>query len=98
MNILVNAIHAIKDKGQIIISTQLEGKNVLLKIKDSGEGISKERLSKIFDPFYTTKEIGKGTGLGLSIVYDIVKQHNGNIRVNSEPGAGSEFLIRLPLN
>jgi signal transduction histidine kinase len=60
-------------------------------------GISPENLSKIFDPFFTTKEVGVGTGLGLSITYGIIQKHNGNIKVESEIGKGSNFIIELPM-
>ena len=97
LNILTNAIHAIEKQGVITIKIGSKKSNIIISIKDSGSGISKENLSKIFDPFFTTKEAGKGTGLGLSIAYNIVKDHNGTLEVNSEVNKGTEFKIILPL-
>lgn len=97
MNILSNAAQAIKDKGIIRIKTGEDSKNVYIKISDNGAGIPSEIISKIFDPFFTTKDVGKGTGLGLSISYSIIKNHNGNIEVESDVGKGSTFIISLPL-
>ena len=97
-NLLVNAAHAIEEHGRITVTTLAEGADVLLTIADTGRGISAEIQSKIFDPFFTTKEVGKGTGLGLSISYDIIRKHGGEITVASEPGAGTTFMIRLPVN
>lgn len=97
MNILVNAGHAIEgDGGLIKIKSWFENGQIYISIKDNGKGIPPENMKKIFEPFYTTKEVGKGTGLGLSLVYDIVKKHNGLIEVNSEVGVGTEFVISLP--
>ncbi|WP_156900576.1 PAS domain-containing sensor histidine kinase [Maridesulfovibrio bastinii] len=103
LNILVNAAHAISDdktkegKGLIKISTGIENNHVVIKISDSGCGISKENMEKVFDPFFTTKEVGKGTGQGLSIVHDIiVDKHGGSIDIESEPGVGTTFTVKLP--
>jgi signal transduction histidine kinase len=98
MNVLSNAIQAIPDKGEIKITTLLQDKNAVIKIKDSGTGISEQDKLKIFEPFFTTKDVGKGTGLGLSISYGIIKDHNGDVEVNSAPGKGTEFIIKLPIN
>jgi len=98
MNLLVNAAQAIPEKGEIRIKTWREDGHVMISIADTGTGIPGENLKKIFDPFFTTKEVGKGTGLGLSISYGIVKKHNGEITVNSEPGKGATFTVRLPIN
>ncbi len=98
MNILSNAIQAIKDKGIITITTKRkDNEMVCISIKDDGKGIPKENLNRIFDPFFTTKPVGKGTGLGLSISYNIVKEHHGRIKAESEPGKGTCFEIQLPI-
>ncbi|MBD3382605.1 MAG: PAS domain S-box protein [candidate division Zixibacteria bacterium] len=98
LNLLINAGQAIKHKnGLIKIRTYTDNDNIYISIKDNGEGISEKNLKKIFEPFYTTKEVGKGTGLGLSLVFDIIKKHNGDIAVESEIGEGTEFVISLPL-
>jgi len=96
MNILTNCIQAIEDKGDIYIQTVSSDIWVKIIIKDTGAGMSPEVKAHIFEPFYTTKDVGKGTGLGLSITYGIIEQHNGNIDVISEPGRGTEFIISLP--
>lgn len=97
MNILLNAIQAIEGKGKIWISTKTLNGSVEVTIKDSGKGIPEDIKSKVFDPFFTTKPVGKGTGLGLSISYNIIKNHNGEIAVESEPGKGTAFHIKLPV-
>jgi two-component system NtrC family sensor kinase len=102
MNILTNAAQAIDGEGQIWIHLHRvgEGKNAkaVVSIKDTGKGIAKEGIDKIFDPFYTTKSVGQGTGLGLSISYGIVKNHGGDIQVKSEPGKGTEFIVSVPID
>ena len=97
MNLLVNAAHAIPDKGEITITTQRSGDHVQVMIEDTGNGIAPEHLTHIFEPFFTTKPVGKGTGLGLSIVWGIIQKHHGNIEVNSEPGKGTRFIMTLPI-
>ncbi len=104
LNVLVNAAHAVRekidegqDKGTIRIRTSRDGEFALIGIRDSGSGIKPEHRERIFDQFFTTKEVGKGTGQGLAIVHDIiVKKHNGSIEVESEVGQGTEFIIRVP--
>jgi PAS domain S-box-containing protein len=98
MNLLVNAAHAIDEgrRGCITVRTGCEGERVWVEVADTGHGIAPEILKRIFDPFFTTKAVGKGTGLGLSLSYGIVKKHNGNIEVISEPGRGTTFRISLP--
>ena len=99
MNILTNAAQAIgTEKGTITIATRLEEGTVSISIQDSGEGMDETAKKRLFEPFYTTKEIGKGTGLGLSISYGIIKRHNGTITVDSEVGKGTTFTISLPIN
>jgi len=97
MNILSNGIQAIEGNGEINIKTYSDGGNVKIIVRDSGRGMSEEVQKRIFEPFYTTKEMGKGSGLGLSICYNIIAQHNGNIEVYSKVGEGTEFNITLPL-
>jgi PAS domain S-box-containing protein len=96
MNLLVNAAHAIEERGEIKIKTRSNNGHVEINISDTGSGIPKENLSKIFDPFFTTKEIGKGTGLGLNVAYNIIKKHQGKIDVKSDVGKGTTFTIRIP--
>lgn len=98
MNLLVNASHAIKEKGSITINTGCKNDWIWIRITDTGSGIAPEVMSRIFEPFFTTKPIGSGTGLGLSLSYGIIKKHNGNIEVKSEVGVGTSFTINLPLH
>jgi len=98
VNLVVNAINAmIPGGGQLIIKTYLDGKRITLVVEDSGEGMDKDTLEKIFNPFFTTGRAGEGTGLGLSVVHGIVNSHNGSIKVYSHPGRGTKFEIRLPV-
>jgi len=98
LNILLNAVHAIVDQGEISIATLEEEGSVRISISDTGCGILPENMKRIFDPFFTTKDVGKGTGLGLAIAYDIVvNKHGGGIEVTSEVGRGTTFTIMLPV-
>lgn len=97
LNLLVNAAQAIATRGSIVVRTGVEGGEVVVRISDTGSGIAPEIIGKIFDPFFTTKPVGKGTGLGLHIAYKIVEAHNGRIDVDSTPGTGTTFTIRLPI-
>jgi two-component system, NtrC family, sensor kinase len=97
LNLLVNAGHAIAEKGTITIRTRLENDEVSISVSDTGCGIPAEHLARIFDPFFTTKVVGKGTGLGLALSYGIVQKHNGRIEVDSAPGLGSTFRVVLPV-
>lgn len=111
MNLVTNARDAISDIGSITIRTQAvtiddgfmaaqgfgaKGKHVLMTVSDTGYGIDAETRQNMFEPFFTTKEAGRGTGLGLTVVYGIVKRHNGQILVESEPGKGTVFSVYLP--
>ncbi len=96
MNIIDNAIFAIKETGDIYIRTKDDGKNIIVEIEDTGVGIPQENISKVFEPFYTTKGVGEGTGLGMSISYKIIESHNGKINIESEVGKGTKFTITLP--
>lgn len=98
MNLVVNAAHAMgAERGKISVSTGVEGDKVWIEIADTGSGIPKDVLPRIFDPFYTTKPVGKGTGLGLSLSYGIIQKHHGSIDVQTEIGKGSTFRVTLPI-
>jgi two-component system cell cycle sensor histidine kinase/response regulator CckA len=111
MNLIINARDAMPQGGEIIISTDAvelspddvnftadirKGMFIKLSVRDSGTGIDQKHLDRIFEPFYSTKEVGKGTGLGLAMVYGIVKEHGGYINVESEIGVGTDFSIYIP--
>lgn len=97
LSVLLNAIQSIDETGIITIRTDVRDSKVIIQIADTGCGISKENLSRIMDPFFTTKDPGKGIGLGLSITYSMLKEHNGTIEFRSSPGDGTEVTIMLPL-
>ena len=97
LNIITNAAHAMGERGNLILRTELhDAKTVRIEIQDDGGGIPASVVSKIFDPFFTTKPIGEGTGMGLSISYKIIDAHGGKILVDTEPGIGTTFSILLP--
>jgi signal transduction histidine kinase len=101
-NLIDNAIDALAEqakagRGQIIVRTARDGAFLLVDIIDNGPGIPPEVKSRIFDPFFTTKQVGEGTGLGLDTVYRIVRQHGGDVRVDSQPGE-THFQVRLPIS
>ncbi|MBF0319352.1 MAG: PAS domain S-box protein [Nitrospirae bacterium] len=98
MNLLINACQAIEDKGEVKIRTSSDSEKVTISISDNGKGILPEIQSKIFDPFFTTKPVGVGTGLGLSTGYKIIKEHGGEILVESSPGRGTTFTVHIPLH
>jgi PAS domain S-box-containing protein len=96
-NLLVNAAQAIETMGEIRIHTRHEGSHVVVRISDTGKGMTAETLAKLSTPFFTTKPRGQGTGLGLYISYGIISRHKGRIDVESEPGKGTTFTLHLPL-
>jgi signal transduction histidine kinase len=98
LNIISNSVDSIDGKGNLSIQTSYEINNIKIEIEDSGIGISEEYLSKISDPFFSTKPPGEGTGLGLFITYGIIKEHHGNIEVFSSKKHGTNFIIQLPTN
>ena len=100
MNLLLNAIYFTPEGGSISITTGPDGAEnaggVRLAVRDTGAGIPADLIGKVFDPFFTTKPVGEGTGLGLTICHRIVEEHGGTIDVESEPGKGTTFIIKLP--
>lgn len=97
VNLLVNAAQAIPERGEITVATRLEEGRAVIRIRDTGCGITPEHLPKLFEPFFTTKPVGKGTGLGLHVAYKIVRAHGGKIEVASKQWEGSEFSVYLPV-
>jgi len=99
LNLVGNGIDAIPNGGDVTVRahTRSGGGQVAIEVADNGVGIPEENLSKLFTPFFTTKEMGKGTGLGLAIAYGIVKMHSGDISAQSEEGKGTTFTICLPV-
>jgi len=99
LNLLINATQALEQTAnpQIFISATCQDKMIIIGIKDNGVGMDEQVCKAIFDPFFTTKPVGQGTGMGLSIAYGIIKDHQGTINVQSAPGKGTCFEIRLPL-
>jgi PAS domain S-box-containing protein len=96
MNLLVNAAHAIPERGRITVRTLQDDAHVTVEVADTGSGIPEEHLDRIFEPFFTTKPVGKGTGLGLSLSYGIVQKHGGRIEVHSVVDQGTTFRVILP--
>lgn len=99
INILFNAVDAMEGFGNdLSLKTFRQDNHIVIEITDTGCGIPESEINKIFEPFYTTKEVGKGTGLGLSVSYGIIRNFNGDITVHSKVGQGSTFTIKLPIN
>ena len=100
LNIIINAEYFMfqaHKKGTLTITTEKKGDVIRASFADDGPGIPPENLGQIFNPFFTTKEVGQGIGLGLSICHSIVTEHGGNIYVESEPGKGATFIVELPI-
>ena len=99
INLLLNAAQAMDGKGEVRISAQVDepAGMAVLRVSDTGKGIEPQYLGRVFDPFFSLKPVGEGTGLGLSIAFGIVGKHNGTLEVQSQPGQGACFTVRLPL-
>jgi len=97
VNLVVNSLHAMPNGGRMTIRTFADDSQVSLVVEDTGTGMTEEVKSKLFAPFFTTKEVGQGTGLGLAVVHGIVLSHGGSINVESEVGRGTSFEIKLPI-
>jgi signal transduction histidine kinase len=100
VSIINNAIHAMKNKGALTVTVMPddEEENILIKINDTGRGIPAEDIKNIFEPFFTTKPPGEGTGLGLSVSHTLIKEHHGEIEVESSEGEGTTFTVSLPVH
>lgn len=96
LNLFINAKDAMPGGGELLVRTSTPDSVFRIEIEDTGNGIPEEHLQKIYDPFFTTKEMGRGTGLGLSVTYGIVQEHSGNIMVDSKPGRGTRFIVEFP--
>ena len=97
LNMVANARDAMPDGGTLTVKTMNRGDNIHIEIKDTGIGIRRENINKIFDAFFTTKESVKDVGLGLSVCYGFIQEHGGDIRVSSQLGTGTTFTIILPV-
>ena len=96
MNLVLNARDSMPGGGELSIESKNQGGEIVVEIADTGAGIPKDQIHKIYDPFFTTKGTGKGTGLGLSVTYGIVQEHRGTITVRSDSGSGTRFRVALP--
>jgi PAS domain S-box-containing protein len=96
-NLILNARDAMPSGGWLTVKTCIDGRDVVVEVNDTGDGIPEADLPRIFDPFFTTKDVGQGTGLGLAVSYGIVQEHGGTIQASSSKGKGSRFEVRLPI-
>lgn len=97
MNLFLNAKDAMPQGGNLKLKTYVQDSELVVKVSDSGVGISRDEIKRIYDPFFTTKSVGKGTGLGLSVSYGIIQEHSGRITVESQPGEGTTFSLFFPV-
>ena len=97
LNLFLNARDAMSFGGWLGVETKIEAGKAVVVVTDTGSGIPQEILSRIYDPFFTTKVPGQGTGLGLSVTYGVLQEHNGTIECKSEPGKGANFTLTIPL-
>jgi two-component system NtrC family sensor kinase len=96
--LLINAIHATAGRGHVQLATWQHDNEVWICIEDDGCGIGHDVIPRVFDPFFTTKPVGHGTGLGLAISHHIIRNHGGDVRVESEVGRGARFTVALPVD
>jgi signal transduction histidine kinase len=96
LNLMTNALHAVERGGHIRVTAEADERHLMIHVSDNGCGIPPENLDKIFNPFFTTKPPGQGTGLGLSLCHNLVQGMGGTIQVESAPGRGTTFTVRLP--
>ncbi len=96
MNLILNARDAMPGGGSLTLETENSDHMLIVRVRDTGIGIAAENIAKIYDPFFTTKSVGQGTGLGLAVSYGIVQEHGGRIFVDSAPGRGTTFTIKIP--
>ncbi|MGH9799286.1 MAG: sensor histidine kinase, partial [Blastocatellia bacterium] len=97
MTLILNARDAMPRGGRLEIATEADLDSIIISFRDTGMGIAADHLARIYDPFFTTKQIGKGTGLGLAVSYGIIRDHGGHITVESQIGEGTAFQISLPI-
>ena len=97
VNLLVNALQAMPEGGRLDLAARSEGDQLRVEVRDTGGGIDPGDLERVFLPFFSTKDVGEGTGLGLAVVHGIVVAHGGEVLVQSEPGEGACFELRLPI-
>jgi two-component system NtrC family sensor kinase len=97
-NLILNAVQAMPEGGKLTLRTTADEKEIRIEVADTGQGMSREHIRKLFTPFFTTKGKGKGVGLGLAVAQGLVQHHQGRIEVKSEEGRGSSFTVVLPLH